>query len=140
MITAARRAFSNRSNYNSIIEDENSPSVILRKRHSHVQRQMRLLLVYPILYFCIWLCPFIYHCLQYNDQFIQHQPIALVISAFVSLTIGGAVNSLAFCLREKPWTLIPECDGTFMGSFTTWPRTVTARQASIAEWSGAVKY
>jgi len=98
-------------------EPADSASAILRRRHRYIQRQLRYLMIYPIVYFLIWLFPFILHCLQFDDRFAANPPFPIIVLYIISTTIFGAANSLVFCLREKPWTMIPDSDGTILGSF-----------------------
>lgn len=98
-------------------EPMDSASAILRRRHRYIQRQLRYLMIYPIVYFLIWLFPFILHCLQFSDRFAADPPFPIIVLYIISTTIFGAANSLVFCLREKPWTMIPDSDGTILGSF-----------------------
>ena len=118
-------------------EPEADEAAILRRRHRYIQRQLRYLLLYPILYLLLWLCPFILHCLQYNDYFAAHPPFVLIVMAFTSTTLFGFMNSLVFCLREKPWTMIADSDGTFGGSFVWCPKVVktVCRKVLGCSWS-----
>lgn len=111
----------------TVVEEDDSPAVSLAKRHRYVQRQMRLLLLYPILYILVWLCPFALHCLQYSSSFEKMHLFPLVLLSFTSQTSFGLLNVLVFCMREKPWTMIPNSDGTLLGSFVYDRRTARAR-------------
>lgn len=91
-----------------------------RARRETARRQIRLMFVYPIVYFIIWLVPFINHLTQYSNQFAQHPVYALTILTWISIASMGMVDSLVFSLREKPWKHIPGSDGTFWGSFLFW--------------------
>lgn len=115
----ARRTVSYCSSFGAHGEEPevDAATLSLTRRHRHVQRQLRLLYVYPILYLLVWACPFILHCLQYSDKYAQTPPFPLVILTSTSVMSFGFVNSLVFCLREKPWQCIPDTDGTIMGSF-----------------------
>lgn len=95
---------------------QDSAAVILARRHRYIQRQMRYLILYPIVYLSLWLCPFVLHCLQYSDRLARSPPYALVVLSYISICCFGFANSLIFCLREKPWTLIQNSDGTVWGS------------------------
>lgn len=97
-------------------EPADSLAAIMQRRQRYIERQLRYLLLYPFVYLGLWLCPFVLHCLQYSDRFANRPPFALVILSFMSMTLFGFSNSLVFCLREKPWTLIDHSDGTIGGS------------------------
>lgn len=36
-------------------------------QRSRINRQLRLLFIYPIAYICMWIIPFTIHCMQYNN-------------------------------------------------------------------------
>ncbi|TKX18984.1 hypothetical protein C1H76_8873 [Elsinoe australis] len=97
------------------------PEAILQRRHRFIQRQLRYLMFYPVLYLLLWACPFLLHVLQYNDKFAVRPPFAIAVLNIVSMTIFGFVNSVVFCMREKPWTMIEGSDGTLVGSLRTCP-------------------
>ncbi|KAF4549341.1 G protein-coupled glucose receptor-like protein 1 [Elsinoe fawcettii] len=119
--SAARRAMSVISVRNAEEEPADSPAAILRRRHRYIQRQLRYLMFYPVLYLMLWACPFLLHVLQYDDRFAVHPPFAIAVLNIVSMTLFGFVNSVVFCMREKPWTAIEDSDGTLVGSFTSCP-------------------
>ncbi|GAM90353.1 hypothetical protein ANO11243_083960 [Dothideomycetidae sp. 11243] len=102
-------------------EDPDSPAAILRRRHRYIQRQLRYMMFYPLVYISLWSLPFVMHCLQYMDRFAAHPPFPLAVANIVSLTIFGFVNSAVFCLREKPWAVVPQGDGTVRGGLRTDP-------------------
>lgn len=110
----------------------------LKQRHRHIQRQMRLLMIYPIVYLLIWLCPFIFHCTQYSDYYAKHPSLALVVLTNLSYTASGAINALIFCLRERPWTRIPYSDGTLLGTFNLSKLLAAGREGAgqkLSRWS-----
>jgi len=92
----------------------------LRQRRRAIQRQLRILFIYPVVYMGMWLIPFVAHCLSYSDYFAQHPifPISL-LSSFCQSFMGFA-DVCVFCWRERPWRHIPGSDGTFFGSFVFW--------------------
>ncbi|KAF2150114.1 hypothetical protein K461DRAFT_315121 [Myriangium duriaei CBS 260.36] len=103
-------------------EDPESPAAILRRRHRYIQRQTRFMMFYPALYILLWFFPFVLHAMQYSDKFAAHPPFALAVLNIISVTVFGLVNSVVFCLREKPWAMILDnVDGTVGGSLRTDP-------------------
>lgn len=102
-------------------EDPESPAAILRRRHRYIQRQMRFMMFYPVVYVLLWLFPFVLHVLQYTDRFAASPPRVLAALSIVELTTFGLVNSVVFCMREKPWATVPDGDGTVWGSLRTDP-------------------
>ncbi|KAK4936948.1 G protein-coupled receptor gpr1 [Elasticomyces elasticus] len=89
-------------------------------RRRAIQRQLRLLFIYPCVYMLFWIMPFIYHCMNYTDYYAQH-PVYIVaaLSTFCQTFIGFA-DCATFAWREKPWRHIPGSDGSFWGSFRWW--------------------
>ncbi|KAL2354415.1 G protein-coupled glucose receptor regulating Gpa2-domain-containing protein [Cryomyces antarcticus] len=94
-------------------------SALLMRRLA-IQRQLRMLFIYPCVYIIMWIIPFVLHCLQYSDFYAQHPPYPLAVVTVFCLTFMGAVDCLVFTLRERPWRHIPGADGTFLGSFAFW--------------------
>jgi len=78
----------------------------LRKRHKDIKRKLRLLFIYPIVYVASWLIPFTFHCLQYTESYSINPPYPLTVLAVICLALQGAVDSLLFSSREKPWRYI----------------------------------
>jgi G protein-coupled receptor GPR1 len=114
-IIEARGSTSHTSSVNTDIGDR-----ALRQRRRAIQRQLRILFIYPVIYMAMWLIPFVAHCLSYSDYFAQHPifPISL-LSSFCQSFMGFA-DVCVFCWRERPWRHIPGSDGTFFGSFVFW--------------------
>ncbi|WPH04390.1 Hypothetical protein R9X50_00728100 [Acrodontium crateriforme] len=89
-------------------------------RRRSIQRHLRLLFIYPILYMLMWIVPFIVHCLNYSDYFAQHPIFPLTATNTFCQTFMGFVDVVVFCWREKPWRHISGSDGTVEGSFQFW--------------------
>lgn len=66
-----------------------------------LRRQTRQLLIYPLVYLAVWICPFVSHLLGGRNV-----PFPLMIASLFSLSIQGAADALIFSLREKPWQQI----------------------------------
>ena len=93
---------------------------VLRQRRRAIQRQLRILFIYPVVYMAMWLIPFISHCLSYSDYFAQHPIFAISLLSSFCQTFMGFADVCVFCWRERPWRHIPGSDGTFFGSFVFW--------------------
>ncbi|KAF2228079.1 G protein-coupled glucose receptor regulating Gpa2-domain-containing protein [Elsinoe ampelina] len=89
-------------------------------RRRAIQRQTRLLFIYPCVYMIFMVIPFVQHCFTYSDYFAQHPVFAIQILAPICYAIMGFADCMVFCWREKPWTNIPGSNGTFWGSFCWW--------------------
>jgi G protein-coupled receptor GPR1 len=92
----------------------------LRQRRRAIQRQLRILFIYPVVYMGMWLIPFISHCLSYSDYFAQHPIFAISLLSSFCQSFMGFADVCVFCWRERPWRHIPGSDGTFFGSFVFW--------------------
>jgi G protein-coupled receptor GPR1 len=92
----------------------------LKQRRRAIQRQLRLLFIYPCIYMLLWIIPFVINCMNYFDYWAQHPIWPLKVLQIFCLTIMTAVDVLVFCWRERPWRHIPGSDGTFSGSFLWW--------------------
>ena len=75
----------------------------LRKRHKDIKRKLRLLFIYPTVYVAMWTIPFVSHCLQYTETYGTDPPFPLTVLTVMCLALQGAVDSLLFSSREKPW-------------------------------------
>ncbi|EME40471.1 hypothetical protein DOTSEDRAFT_74146 [Dothistroma septosporum NZE10] len=92
----------------------------LQQRRKAIQRQLRLLFIYPVVYLFLWILPFVAHALNYSNHFAQHPIFALSALNIFCQNIMGLADVTIFCWREKPWRHIPGSDGTFIGSFCFW--------------------
>ncbi|KAK0825993.1 G protein-coupled receptor gpr1 [Friedmanniomyces endolithicus] len=98
----------------------NAVTNVVQNRRQAVQRQLRLLFIYPVTYIIIWIIPFINHSFNYSDYYAQHPFFVLnVLNTFCQCFLGFA-DVCVFCWREKPWRHVPGSDGTFLGSFCFW--------------------
>lgn len=101
-------------------QDMVSADTPMKKRRRAIQRQLRLLFIYPITYLMVWTIPFVYHSFNYSDKYAAHPIPILALLSTLSLTIAGTVDCIVFGWREKPWQHVPGSDGTFLGSFKFW--------------------
>jgi G protein-coupled receptor GPR1 len=92
----------------------------LRQRRRAIQRQLRILFIYPVIYMAMWLIPFVVHCMSYSDRFAQNPVFPLSLLSSFCQTFMGFADVSVFCWRERPWRHIPGGDGTFLGSFVFW--------------------
>lgn len=92
----------------------------INQRRRAIQRQLRLLFIYPVVYVMLWVIPFVVNIMNYTDYYAQHPIFALQIVQVFMLTAMTHVDVVVFCWRERPWRHIPRSDGTFLGSFMWW--------------------
>ncbi|KAF2217079.1 hypothetical protein CERZMDRAFT_31913 [Cercospora zeae-maydis SCOH1-5] len=98
----------------------NAATRAMQSRRKAIQRQLRLLFIYPVMYLLLWIFPFISHTLNYSDYYAQNPIFALGVLNIFCQNIMGFCDVCVFCWREKPWRHIPGSDGTFFGSFCFW--------------------
>ncbi|MCJ1378541.1 hypothetical protein MMC17_001640 [Xylographa soralifera] len=79
------------------------PAPTPAERHRDIKRKLRLLFIYPLVYMLMWTLPFVMHCLQYTDYYSQNPPYVLAVLVSAVLALQGAVDSVLFSTREKPW-------------------------------------
>ncbi|OMP86365.1 G protein-coupled receptor GPR1 [Diplodia seriata] len=75
----------------------------MRQKRAHIRRQLRQVFVYPLVYICMWLFPFVALCLTYNSKLVRRPPFIVNTLNNFCLCFIGAVNAIVFSLREKPW-------------------------------------
>ena len=74
---------------------------LLRTRHKAIQRQLRYMFIYPLVYLVMWITPFINHCYYYTEQ--HNPPFILNSLALISVCLQCAADCLIFSIRERPW-------------------------------------
>jgi G protein-coupled receptor GPR1 len=102
------------------LPQDNAVTLALQLRRKAIQRQLRLLFIYPVVYLILWIMPFVSHAFTYSNYFAQHPVFPINVLSIFCLTIMGFVDVCIFCWREKPWRHVPGSDGTFLGSFAFW--------------------
>lgn len=75
----------------------------MRHKRAHIRRQLRQVFVYPLVYICMWLMPFVALCITYNSKLAKRPPFIINTLNNFCLCFIGAVNSIVFSLRERPW-------------------------------------
>ena len=100
--------------------DQRTATMTLELRRRAIQRQLRLLFIYPCTYLIFWIIPFVFHCLNYTEYFAHHPIFGLNVAQVFCLCIMTFVDVTVFCWRERPWRHIPGSDGTFWGSLAWW--------------------
>ena len=93
---------------------------VVKTRRRAIQRQLRLLFIYPVVYMLLWIVPFISHCMQYSNYYAQHPSFYLSALVTFCQCFMGFTDVVVFSWREKPWRHIPGSDKTFLGSFRFW--------------------
>lgn len=108
-------------------------------QRSRVERQMRTLFIFPIVYFIMWIPPFINHLYQvitYDSTATQLPPGTFVVTllATIVLPAQGFVNVCIYAIRERPWRRRRK---NIQRLSTTSATTRVGRVASaFSEWKG----
>ena len=102
--------------------DESRPTATtaMKLRRRLIQRQLRLLFIYPCIYMLLWIIPLVVNIMNYTDYFAQHPVFSIGILQLICITIMTFADVVVFCWRERPWRHIPGSDGTFTGSLMFW--------------------
>jgi G protein-coupled receptor GPR1 len=79
---------------------ERAAHTLAGTRHA-LQKNLRLILIYPIVYLVIWIPPLCFSILQYTDKDVT--TIALPFIATLCATFIGLIDCSIFLWREKPW-------------------------------------
>lgn len=128
-VQSSRRNSYPEQNYSLIASDIDTQFEIeaMHKKRNAIRRQLRLLFVYPLVYFLDWVGPFVLHGTLYNSHIAAHPSFGLSLWSYASFAILGFVDAIIFSVREKPWRHIPGADGTILGSFRFWQRDPNVR-------------
>ncbi|KAK3691808.1 G protein-coupled receptor gpr1 [Vermiconidia calcicola] len=105
---------------NQVRGTSHSASRAIRQRRRVIQRQTRLLFIYPCVYMLLWIVPFAINIMNYTDYFAQHPNFPLRVVSLTCMMSMTFIDVIIFCWRERPWRHIPGSDGSFFGSFLWW--------------------
>lgn len=72
-------------------------------RRNAIERQIRSIFVYPAAYCFLWMAPFAVHILQYKAKSDHHGVFWINCFAAFMQPFNCSVDTVAFCIREKPW-------------------------------------
>lgn len=74
----------------------------LAARYRTIAKQMKIVFLYPIAYFLLWIFPMVQNSIR-----IEQVPLNYPVACIVSFTqaFNGVVDTLVFLYREKPWRL-----------------------------------
>lgn len=115
-----------------LIQISSATEATHKTRRKAIQRQTRLLFIYPCVYMILMVIPFVQHCMNYSDYYAQHPIFALSLLNPCCLSIMGFADCLVFGWRETPWRNIPGADGTFLGSLRFWELLRSSSSAAPA--------
>lgn len=71
-------------------------------RKSQIMKQMRMIFIYPISFFLLWLFPIINH---YQIIVRGYETMWTTIPSAIFQTLNCTIDTLVFLIREKPWEL-----------------------------------
>lgn len=75
----------------------------ISRSRDRMRRQLRLLFIYPAVYGCVWIFPFVSDVTKFNAAVDQHDPLWMLILSLVSLSVQGLCDTVVFWSRERPW-------------------------------------
>jgi G protein-coupled receptor GPR1 len=101
-----------------------------------IQRQLRYLFIYPLVYIGMWMVPLVCQMLQYDDGFASNFPFGLSCVRTICICSQAAVDCWLFSTREKPWIHIPRSDGSFTSSLRFWSGWKDASEMKIGPRPG----
>jgi G protein-coupled receptor GPR1 len=92
----------------SVMPTNSTPNMSIARRRAQVERQMRTLFIFPIVYFIMWIPPFINHIYQvvtYDDtaKTLPSAAFPIAVLATIFLPAQGFVNVCVYAARERPW-------------------------------------
>jgi G protein-coupled receptor GPR1 len=87
----------------AIVEVQRTSMAEFEIRRSMIERQIRSIFVYPAAYVFLWLAPFALQCRQYYSELPNNNVFWLSALAAFMQPFNCVVDTVAFCLREKPW-------------------------------------
>lgn len=77
--------------------------VNFQMRRNTIERQIRSIFVYPAAYIFLWMAPFAVHVLQFKYEVKHHGIFWISAAAAFMQPFNCVVDTVAFCIREKPW-------------------------------------
>lgn len=92
-----------------------------RRQRLAINKQLRLLFIYPVVYVSMWLLPLVHQALQTAGYFKDHH--AFPLKCFVAFTVPAqcAIDCWLFTVREQPWKFISgNRSKSFWSSFCFW--------------------
>ena len=104
----------------SSFQSHTSTNRTVQLRRRAIQRQLRLLFIYPCIYMILWVIPFVANVMNYSDYWAQNPVFVLRMLQLLCVTIMTFMEVVIFSWRERPWRHIPGSDGTVLGSFMWW--------------------
>lgn len=111
----------------------------LDRTRDKIQRQLRFLFIYPLVYIGMWILPLVSHGMQYSDRFAVDPPFVLTCFTTVSICMQAAVDAWLFSTREKPWRHIPGTNGDFWVSLKFWADWTGFRKRRVLHGPGKTK-
>lgn len=90
-----------------------------------IQRQLRFLFLYPVVYLIMWAPPFAANCLQWAGWYDHHNGFWLTCVVICFVYLQSTVDCLVFLWRERPWSMIE-------GSEERWFHTLSRKLHGIS--------
>lgn len=93
---------------NAIAEFQKQSIMKFEIRRNVIERQIRSIFVYPVAYVFLWLAPFGLQCVQFNYEFVHGTVFWIAAAAAFMQPFNCTVDTVAFCIRERPWKVHEE--------------------------------
>jgi G protein-coupled receptor GPR1 len=104
-----------------------------------IQRQLRYLFIYPLVYIGMWMVPLVCQILQYDNRFASNLPFGLSCVRTICICSQAAVDCWLFSTREKPWRHISRSNGSFTSSLRFWSGWKDASEMKIGPRPGRTR-
>lgn len=114
------------TNFNLQANLQNDNQEKLKTRYKVIARQTKIIFLYPLAYFILWIIPLVSNSLRLELK--SNFGIA-VISAFIT-PFNGTIDTLVYLYREKPWTL----------TYSKTPKSPFAPQEQVSTWRKWLKW
>jgi G protein-coupled receptor GPR1 len=98
----------NDARVSAIAEFQRQSIIKFEIRRNVIERQVRSIFVYPVAYIFLWLAPFGLQCVQFNFEFEHGTVFWLAAAAAFMQPFNCVVDTVAFCIRERPWKVHEE--------------------------------
>lgn len=85
-----------------VLELQVANNAKLAARYRTIAKQMKVVFLYPIAYFLLWIFPMVQSSLRIEGK--TSYPLVVLVS--LTQPLNGLVDGLVFMYRERPWNLI----------------------------------
>lgn len=98
----------------------------LKTRYKVIARQTKVIFLYPLAYFFLWIFPLVSNSLRLELK--SNYPISVLVGFMQSF--NGTVDTLVYLYREKPWKL----------TYSNTPKSPFAPDEQIPQWRKLLRW